>query len=276
MRILVTGGTGHLGRSVVARLRQRGHKVRVLARQPGERSGVEWARGDLSTGAGVAEAVEGVDRIVHAATNSPAAQRGALRSLDLVRAPTDVDVRGTASLVAAAERAGVEHLLHVSIVGLEHTRRLPYSRVKLEAERVVSGASLSWAIARATPFYWLLDRMFSTMAVRGRLFLPEDVRMQPCDADDFAGYVSDSVLDGRSGRLQDFAGPEIITMGEAVQRFLLARSLRRRVWNVPLPPPIKRGLERGTTTLDGRLGSTTWEEWLQRSSTGLGRRDRAA
>jgi hypothetical protein len=91
----VTGGTGHLGRAIVARLADDGQQARVLARQPGNDPDVEWVRGDLATGAGVTEAIAGIDAVIHAATNSPAAQRGGFRPLNFVRSPTDVDVDGT-------------------------------------------------------------------------------------------------------------------------------------------------------------------------------------
>ena len=94
--VLVTGGTGHLGRGIVDLLTALGHPVRVLARQRGDDPRVEWVRGDLGTGAGISEAVRGADAIVHAATHSPAAQRGSLRLSDLRRSPTDVDLDGTA------------------------------------------------------------------------------------------------------------------------------------------------------------------------------------
>ena len=76
MRILVTGGTGHLGRDIVSLLKDQGHQVRVLARTPGQDPAVEWIQGDLATGRGITEAVSGTEVIVHAATFSPAARRG--------------------------------------------------------------------------------------------------------------------------------------------------------------------------------------------------------
>jgi uncharacterized protein YbjT (DUF2867 family) len=58
--ILVTGGTGHLGRDLVSLLKADGHRVHVLARTPGRDPAIEWVQGDLGTGRGVAEAVAGV------------------------------------------------------------------------------------------------------------------------------------------------------------------------------------------------------------------------
>ena len=69
MRILVTGGTGHLGQAIMSGLKREGHQVRILARQPRSNSEVEWIKGDLATGDGVREAVVDVDAIIHAATN---------------------------------------------------------------------------------------------------------------------------------------------------------------------------------------------------------------
>ena len=66
--ILVTGGTGTLGKLVVPRLRTAGAKVRVLSRQAREAQGdVEYVRGDLDTGAGIEAAVAGAEVIVHCA-----------------------------------------------------------------------------------------------------------------------------------------------------------------------------------------------------------------
>jgi len=74
--VLVTGGTGHLGRDLVRRLLSDGHRVRVLSRSPQTGGGVEWVLGDLATGAGLTEALQGVNTLIHAATCAPVARRG--------------------------------------------------------------------------------------------------------------------------------------------------------------------------------------------------------
>jgi nucleoside-diphosphate-sugar epimerase len=91
VRILVTGGTGHLGRDIVSILKDQGHHVRVLARTPGQDPAVEWIQGDLATGRGITEAVSGTEVILHAATFSPAARRGTIRPVDLVRSPVHAE-----------------------------------------------------------------------------------------------------------------------------------------------------------------------------------------
>ena len=68
MNVLVTGGTGTLGRHVVMALRQSGHRARILSREP--RGLVDAVQGDLRTGEGLEKAVAGMDAIVHAATGA--------------------------------------------------------------------------------------------------------------------------------------------------------------------------------------------------------------
>src|SRR5215210_2773888 len=138
-QVLVTGGTGVLGRRVVELLGSAAVETRVLSHRgvPGT------TPGDLSTGEGLDEAVRGIDTIVHCAT-SP------------FRRAHRVDVEGTRRLLEAAARAGVSHLVYISIVGIDLAESYPYYRVKLDAERVVEGSPLPYTILRATQFYDLV------------------------------------------------------------------------------------------------------------------------
>jgi uncharacterized protein YbjT (DUF2867 family) len=266
MRILVTGGTGHLGYAITAGLKRDGHQVRILARRPGDDPSVEWVHGDLGTGIDLGPALAGVDTVVHAATNSPAAQRGGFALRDFVRSPTDVDIDGTTALLAAAADASVEHFVHVSIVGLSHMAGInPYSRVKLAAEELVKGSAVPWSIVRATGFFWLLERMLAKMARRRIMMLPADVRMQAVDSDEFADFLVTCLSDGLRGERKDFVGPETLTMGQLAERYLAARGLRRRVWNAPMPRRVKAALDAGNTSTNALHGTTTWGAWLERS-----------
>ena len=100
--ILVTGGTGTLGRHVVPRLRSAGRDVRVLSRSRREgEEGIEFVAGDLATGEGLDTAVAGTETILHLAGS---AQGDAEKARHLVR---------------AASRAGVRHLVYISVVGAD-------------------------------------------------------------------------------------------------------------------------------------------------------------
>jgi uncharacterized protein YbjT (DUF2867 family) len=261
-KVLVTGGTGHLGRDIVQLLKARGDRVRVLARTPGQDPDVEWIRGDLSTGAGIPAAVAGTHTIVHAATLSPAAQRGYLRMGDFLRSPPEVDIDGTRRLLDEAARAGAEHFLYVSIVGVQQSR-FPYSRLKAAAENLVREGAVPWSIVPATGFYWLLARMLDTMARRRIWPLPSNLAMQPGDSADFAEYVVECVTDGPKGDRIGFGGPEILTLAELARQYQAARGTRRRIVAMRVPGFVLRA-GGPQTCPDGRHGDTTWAEWLAR------------
>jgi uncharacterized protein YbjT (DUF2867 family) len=262
VRILVTGGTGHLGRDIVSLLKDQGHHVRVLARTPGQDPAVEWIQGDLATGRGITEAVSGTEVIVHAATFSPAARRGTIRPVDLVRSPSEVDIGGTRQLLGAAGQAGVGHFLYVSIVGVQQAR-LPYSRLKAAAQDLVRQSGVPHSIVPATQFYWLLDRMLGRMMRLPVWPLPTKLPMQPCDDGDFAAYVVECVAAGPGGDRQPFGGPHILSFGHVAEQYQAARRLQRRILPVPLPRAALRAAG-DLTCPDGRRGTTTWAEWLSR------------
>src|SRR5688500_1725322 len=101
--ILVTGGTGTLGRHVVRRLREAGREVRVLTR--GDRSaepGITCVTADLETGEGVDAAVDGVETIVHLAGSAKGDETKA-RNL----------------VLAAAARPAAPHIVYISVVGAD-------------------------------------------------------------------------------------------------------------------------------------------------------------
>lgn len=267
MRILLTGGTGHLGQAIGPRLKQQGHQVRILARRPRGDREFEWVTGDLATGEGVRDAVAGVETIIHAATNSPAARRGRFTVGDFLRSPADVDVGGTRALLSEGEEAGVGHFIHVSIVGLEHLRRVPYSGRKLEAEQIVRDSNVPWSIVRATGFYWLLERMFQSMLKKRIIALPAHALMAPVDSDEFADFIVECVADGPRGEREDFAGPQTLSMIELMEEYLTARGQRRRIRRAPLPKKIQAAMTAGNTSGDARLGTTTWAQWLRGSAS---------
>src|SRR5437773_7582049 len=134
--VLVTGGTGALGRHVVAQLRDLGYAVRVMSRRsaPADLSqGLAWAQADLASAKGLVEALRGVDVIVHAAS-SPFMH------------PQRVDVDGTARLLKEAQAAGVGHIVYISIVGIERFPAYYYYRAKLAVEQQLEQGVLPWSI----------------------------------------------------------------------------------------------------------------------------------
>jgi uncharacterized protein YbjT (DUF2867 family) len=259
--VLVSGGTGHLGRDLVPRLK-RSFRVRVLARSPGSDPEVEWIRGDLATGEGLADALAGSQTVIHAATLSPAARRGYFVPKDLWSSPSAVDRDGTARLLEQAHAARVAHIIYVSIIGIDKPR-IPYLRRKLEAESLVRSGPVPWSIARAAQFHWLIDRMLGKMAWLPVVPVPTDLALEPVDTTDFADYLVESALNGPGGRLADFGGPERLTFAEAFDQWRRIRGHKVRTVSVPLPSFAKNAASAmSLTDPQGRRGTVTWADWL--------------
>jgi uncharacterized protein YbjT (DUF2867 family) len=258
--VLVTGGTGHLGRDLVRRLVQEKHRVRVLARSPGSETDVEWAIGDLATGEGLAAALRNVHTVINAATSSPIARRGAVRPVDFFRSPSTVDVDGTRRLLALSEKAGVRHFLHVSIVGLDDAS-LPYARVKLAGERLVRGSSLSWSVVRAMPFYYLLERMLAGLTWLPLWPVPKAI-FNPVDTSDVAAYLAACAFDGNRGMRSEIGGPEDLSCAEFACQYQEIRGVHRPILPVRVSAGTARGM--GFAMAQGPRGALSWSTWLRR------------
>ena len=252
MDILVTGGTGALGRQVVRQLREGGHRAVILSRKQGE--GEDWRRGDLATGEGIAAAVAGMQAIVHAGSATVQPHRYRV---------TDVD--GTRRLLQLAREAGVGHLVYVSIVGMEGVK-YPYYRWKLGAEKVVEAGPVPWSTLRATQFHTLLEIFLGGMALLpGLLTVPYKWQFQPVDTRDVAARLVGVVEAGPAGLLPDFGGPEVRDFKSIARSWLAARKQRRRLVDLPLPLQFSRKFAEGALLCpDHRDGKITWEQYLDR------------
>lgn len=254
MKILLTGGTGGLGREVVRAAEAAEHTVRIASRRarpddaPPAR---EWARMDLETGAGVREALDGVDAVIHAASDP---RRHAI-----------VDVEGTRRLAEAARAAGTAHLVYVSIVGID---RIPfaYYRSKLAAEQVVAASGVPHSILRITQFHSFVQTMLAGLA-RTPLVLPVPAgfRFQSVDTGEAADRLIRAVQDGPGGRLRDFGGPEVLAFGEMAAAWKDARGIRKPAVPLPLPGLVAAAFRAGMATLreGGDTGTVRWEDWLR-------------
>jgi len=249
MNVLVTGGTGTLGRHVVMRLRQKGHRARIFSRHP--RGHVDAVQGDLKTGLNLDRAVSGMDAVVHAATGA----RQSLRSRG--------DVEGTRRLIRAATQANLRHLVYISIVGIDGVA-YPYYRTKLAAEEMVKQGEVPWSILRATQFHDFMEiflRVYSR--VPGMTTIPFAWKFQPVDAREVAAKLVDVVLGEPAGMLEDFGGPEILDLESIAGSWLTARKENRRLVNLPVPFKFSRQWAEGVlTTPEHKSGKITFGQYL--------------
>ncbi len=253
--ILVTGGTGTLGRHVVEQLRDTGRDVRVLSRQSREsEDSVEFLTGDLATGEGVDAAVDGAEIIVHLAGSSKG---------DEVKAR---------HLVEAASRTGVRHMIYIPVVGAE---RIPmagaldramfgYFGSKVAAERIIAGSGLSWTTLRATQFHDLTFKTVEQMAKLPIIPVPSGFRFQPIDAREVSSRLVELALGAPAGLVPDLGWPRAYEMAELVRSYLRVTGRRQRpILGLRMPGKAAAAVREGATlTPDRAVGRRPWEDFL--------------
>ncbi|MFG2297901.1 SDR family oxidoreductase [Streptomyces sp. NPDC048603] len=239
--IVVTGGTGTLGRPLVRRLRESGHEVRVLSR-----SSADYPV-DLLQGTGLDAALAGAEVVVHCASN-----------------PRGGDEKAAARLVAAARTAGVRHLVYISIVGVDRVP-LPYYKAKYAVERMLEESGLGWTVLRTTQFHDLVLGYFRAMAKLPVLLVPAGVADQPIEVEEVAARLAELAVAPPAGRVADMGGPETHVMTDLAHVYLRAAGRRRPVLGVRLPGKTFAAFRRGGhLTPSHAVGKGRFTEFLDR------------
>lgn len=245
--ILVTGGTGTLGREVVARLLDAGHEVRVVSRHARPANGpapLTKMAVDLRDGEGLDVAVAGVAAIIHCATSA------------------DGDVRAARNLIAAAGRAGVPRLVYISIVGVD---RVPfrYYRAKLQVERLIQQSGLDWTILRTTQFHDLVLRVSKALASLPVMIVPAATSVQPIDTREVADRLVELATTAPARRVPDMGGPQVRSAQDLARAYLRVSGHHRLVLPVRLPGAAFRGYRQGGHLApEQAVGRVTFEQFL--------------
>jgi len=244
-RVAVAGGTGLMGRLVVERLDAAGHKAVVLARSRGV---------DLLTGTGVDAALAGCSAVVDVTNVGTASGR---RSREFFGTVTD-------RLLTAGVRAGVGHVVALSIVGVDRVG-LGYYRGKLHQEELLAAGPLPWTVLRATQFHAFAAQLADRGRGRSPVVLVPRALSRPVDAAEVADRLAALAVGPAHGTATPMAGPEVIPLPEMVRRLLRARGSRRRVVPVPVPGAAGRAAARGGLLPDGDvvLGVHPFDAYLR-------------
>ncbi len=249
-RVLVTGGTGVLGREVVPRLLEKGYTVRIMSRSPRRgATNTEWAQAQMLTGEGLSEALQGVDAIVHAATDSRLGK-------------TDVEM--TRRLVEKAKEAGVGYFVYISIIGVDKTS-FSYHKIKVACETMVRDSGISYANLRFAQFHEFIDLILHTLTRLPIGFVPMDWKSQPIDAGEAADQVVRVVGEKPVGLLLDVGGPEVLRMREMLDEWKQARGSHKLVLPLPVPGELSAAFRKGLlTSPNAHVGKMTWMQWCRR------------
>ena len=213
MKIAVAGGTGTVGRAVVAELARTGHESVVLASSTGV---------DLTIGAGLDAALHGVDAVIDV-SNTAAWTREASETFFTAVAE---------HLLAAGTRAGVRHLVALSIVGADLVD-LDYYFGKRRQEALVSAAPIPWTILHATQFFDFAAQLLQ--GATGPVVEVPPMLAQPVSTADVGARLVELATGPAQGVTLPIAGPDRLTVAEMARQVVARRGedIEIRVQDVP-------------------------------------------
>jgi NADH dehydrogenase len=286
----VTGAFSFSGRHIAARLLEAGHEVVNLTNHP-ERPDPFGGRTRVRPLAFDEEALTadlaGVDTLFNTYW------------VRFARGTTDhhLAVANSRVLFAAAAKAGVRRIVHVSIANLEDRPSDPYYAGKGEVERALRASGPSWAILRPAVLFGDEPILINSIAWLLRhlpvFLIPGDGQygMQPAHVEDLADLAI-AAAGGEDNTVQDVAGPETFTFEELLRlirretgsrvlllhapsgvALLAARSLSPILGDVLITSEEMEGLLAGVlVSHQPPLGRRHFSEWLHESAPWLGRR----
>lgn len=252
--ILVTGGTGTIGRQVVPLLRKEGATVRVLSRHARPSApGVEYVAGDTVKGEGLASALNGVETVLHLAGGAKG---------------DDIAAR---NLVAAARRAGVKHLVLISVVGAD---RMPigYFRMKRAAEDVIEASDIPFTILRVAQLHNFVLPVVRMMARMPLAPAPRGLRFEPVAVEEVAAHLAAITLVEPAGRVPDLAGPEVLEVADMIRTYNQVQGRSRRLVGFGIPGAVGRAYREGQNLAGDEAvrGTRTWQDFLTDDATLVG------
>lgn len=243
----VTGGTGFVGRHIVARLQDMGQEVRVLARRPRGLPGAEVIEGAITDSAAVARAVTGCSAVIHLV--------GIIREVgrDTFKR---VHVRGTGNVVDACREHGVRRLLHMSALGTREHARSRYHRSKWRSEELVRESGLEATVFRPSVIFGKGSAFISQLrdlVVRWPVapVIGDGMSLtQPVWVEDVAScFVGALDTADTVGRTYELGGPETLGFDQLLDLIAEAEGLETSKVHIPL------WLVRPVTAVLSRLSS---------------------
>lgn len=240
MKVLVTGGTGFVGKEVLRELHAAGHTIRVLVRNRGSaaarevisRYASEVREGDILAPATLPPALQGVEAVIHLVGIIAETGRQTFEN---------VHTRGTQNLIAAAHIFGLKRFIHMSAQGSRPNAVSRYHQTKWAAEEAVRRSDLRWTIFRPSVIYGPGDDFVNFFARLARTapFLPVmgpgHARLQPVAVEEVARCFAGALNEPRAIRQSfDVGGPELLTMPQILRTILSVTGRRRPIIHVPL------------------------------------------
>jgi uncharacterized protein YbjT (DUF2867 family) len=251
MKIAVAGATGRVGRHLVDVLEAQGHDVVAMSRSTGV---------DLVTGRGLSEALAGVDSVIDAASQPSPDEKAA----------TEFFIASARNLQDAGERAGVQGIVVVSIIGCDRFAA-GYNVAKVAQEQALESGPIPVRVLRAAQFHEFVPQLVD-WGRQGEVSRVPKMRTQLVAArtvaEALAGLATDtdSIARTNGAAILEIAGPRVESLVEMATVLAARRGDPARIEGVSDPADPDRELFETDGLLpgpDATLAGPTFEEWLE-------------
>ncbi len=236
--ILITGGTGFIGRVLIRHLKALGHPVKILLRptkkNPNLPLGIPFdvAVTSLDDQRGLQAALKDVDVIYHLASAEYLGRKAKL---------SQVDVAGTQLLVNAALQSGIKRFFYVSHLGTDMQSAYPLLKAKAIAERIVKDSGLPYTIFKSAIVYGEHDHFTNGLAFLLKIspyfvMLPDDGSslLQPIWVEDLATILTWALeMPDTNHRIIEIGGPELLSFKQICESVANKLEINRQYINVP-------------------------------------------
>ncbi|MCH8862570.1 MAG: complex I NDUFA9 subunit family protein [Proteobacteria bacterium] len=238
--VTVFGGSGFLGRYVVQKLAQDGHRVRVAVRNPnealflkplGEVGQVQTVQANIRNEASVRRAVDGADGVVNLVGILFQSGKQKFNAVQAV---------GAACVATAATDAGVKSLVHLSAIGADQNARSKYARSKGAGEEAVRAAFPGAVVLRPSVMFGTEDNFFNRFAMLSKIswvlpLIGGNTRFQPVFVEDVAAAVVAALEGGDhiTGQTFELGGPKVYTLRQMMELMMEVTTVKRLLIPVP-------------------------------------------
>ena len=244
MKVLVIGGSGLIGKQVVAMLTEQGHEAVPASPSTGVNS---------ITGEGLAQAVAGVHAVVDVANSPSWADDDVLEFF----------TSSTRNLLEAERAAGVAHHVALSIVGCDRLPDSGYMRAKVAQEKIIVESGFPHSIVRATQFFEFVGGIADSLADGDTIRAPHGA-FQPIASVDVATAVA-RAAGGAPAGLTNIAGPDKQGMDDFIRIWFAATGDAREVVTDPQARYYGAVIdERSIVPVDGEevtIYPTSFKDW---------------
>lgn len=223
--ILVTGATGTIGSSTVKSLKAKGARFKVGTRSPDKLKGqgVETALFDWDKPETFGPALQGVEKVF------------------LLTPVSEKQVEYTQALVNAAKKAGVKHIVKLSVMGADAEPGISLGRLHRDSEKAIKDSGIAWTMLRPTFF---MDNFVNYYGADPKkdstIYAPHGqgkaVWVDARDVGEVAGAVLTSP--GHENKVYDLTGPEALSDAEVLS--ILGQALGRKYTYVDVPDEAAR------------------------------------